>query len=56
MNVNANESFIHEPTAHKPLHYIKLRHLCSIALTTIGEFHYSQFINKFSIFYYLLSC
>jgi hypothetical protein len=40
MNVNTNETFIHELTGDKLLHYIKLRHLCSIALTTIGEFHY----------------
>jgi hypothetical protein len=40
MNVNANETFIHELTADKLLYYIKLRYLYSIALTTIGEFPY----------------
>ena len=40
MNVNANESFIHELTGDRLRNYIKLRDLCSIALTTIGEFYY----------------
>jgi hypothetical protein len=40
MNVNTNETFIHELKGDKVFYYIKLRDLCSIALRTLGEFHY----------------